>query len=49
MYNLVGRDYYNWVLSHLKEHLQCMMKYVIEEAERWGLEPKPATDSAISN
>ena len=32
-----------WIMSHLKTHLEQMMKDLIEEAERWDLEPKPAS------
>ena len=32
-----------WIPSHSKEHQEPMMKEVLEEARRWGLEPKPAS------
>ena len=32
-----------WIMSHSKVHLEQMMKELIEEAERWDLEPKPAS------
>ena len=30
-------------MSHSKAHLEQMMKDLIEEAERWDREPKPAS------
>ena len=33
----------HWIMSHSKTHLEQMMKDLIEEAERWDLEPKPAS------
>ena len=32
-----------WVMSHLKAHLEQMIKDLIQEAERRDLEPKPAS------
>ena len=32
-----------WIPSHSKEHRELMMKELVEEARRWGLEPKPAS------
>ena len=33
----------HWIISHSKMHLEEMMKDLIEEAERWDWEPKPAS------
>ena len=33
----------NNVMSHSRAHLEQMMKDLIEEAERWDLEPNPAS------
>ena len=54
MLDLGGQNYSNkyavfvwadnyWVMSHWKAHLEQMMKGLIEEAETWDLEPKPAS------
>ena len=32
-----------WILSHSKTFLEQMMKGLVEEAEKWDLEPKPAS------
>ena len=32
-----------WVTSHSKANLQQMIKDLIQEAEGWDLEPKPAS------
>ena len=32
-----------WIMSHSKTHLEQMLRGLIEDAERWVLEPKPAS------
>ena len=32
-----------WIMSQSKEHLEQMLKYLIEEASKVNLEPKPAS------
>ena len=32
-----------WIMSNSKTHLEQIMKDLIEEAERWDLEPKTRT------
>ena len=32
-----------WIMSHSKEHLEQMLRDLVEEANRWDLEPKPAS------
>ena len=33
----------HWVMSHSKAHLKRMIQDLNQEAERWDLEPKPAS------